>query len=115
MSSLRLLPWSGEGGKPAYLSTDGEGSSYLSRLADNLEAVQLGMAGNLLDYVDKALADGELSETELRSMLARMGEALRDALRVAESRGHRLPASDDGDGGVASSAADAVIEREIAR
>ncbi|WP_405675751.1 hypothetical protein OG292_10355 [Streptomyces sp. NBC_01511] len=30
---MRLLPWTGEGGKPAYLSTDDKGS-YLSRLAD---------------------------------------------------------------------------------
>lgn len=33
---MRLLPWTGEGGKPAYLSTD-DGDSFMSQLADRLE------------------------------------------------------------------------------
>ncbi|GAA2670561.1 hypothetical protein GCM10010310_09250 [Streptomyces violaceolatus] len=40
-NELRLLPWSGPDGKPCYLSTDDSGG-YISRLADNIEAVQLG-------------------------------------------------------------------------
>lgn len=45
-ASLRLLAWTGEGGKPCYLSTDG-GDSFMSRLADNLESDHLGMAEDL--------------------------------------------------------------------
>lgn len=95
--TMRLLPWSGEGGKPAYLSAEDE-NSYLSRLADDLEAVQLGMAGRLLDYVQMALADGKLSETELRSMVGFLCEALRDARGVAGSRGARLLVRGEGAG-----------------
>ncbi|MEV5909868.1 hypothetical protein ACWEGX_07250 [Streptomyces chartreusis] len=45
---LRLLPWSGPEGKSCYLSTD-DGEGYMSRLADNIEAVQLGTAAELLE------------------------------------------------------------------
>lgn len=44
---VRLLPWAGPEGKPCYLTGDGSGG-YLSRLADNMEAVQLGLAADLL-------------------------------------------------------------------
>jgi hypothetical protein len=40
-NELRLLPWSGPEGKPCYLSTDDQ-NGYMSRLADNIESVQLG-------------------------------------------------------------------------
>jgi hypothetical protein len=43
---LRLLPWSGPGGKPCYLSTD-DRDGYVSRLADRIEALQLGAADQL--------------------------------------------------------------------
>jgi hypothetical protein len=82
----------------------------MSRLADNLETVQLGMAEDLLDHVRKALEEGRFSEVELRSMVTSLSGALRDAIRVAESRGDRLPMLDDDD---ASRAADAVIDREV--
>ncbi|MBM9436066.1 hypothetical protein JT723_09470 [Streptomyces bryophytorum] len=108
---MRLLPWSGEDGRPCYLSTDDEKSSYLSRLADNLEAVQLGMAEKLLGYVAEATKGESPSETELRSMVAPLSQALRDVLRVAHSRGKRLPVLDD----KASAEASAVIDREIIR
>lgn len=111
--TLRLLPWSGEGGKPCYLSTGSEDSTTLARLADNLESVQLGMAETLLSYVDKTLSDGGLSETELHSMVAALCQALRDVVRVAECRGGRLPVPLGDD--AASLAAAAVIEREIVR
>jgi hypothetical protein len=112
---MRLLPWSGENGKPCYLDTAAS-DSYLSRLADNLEAVQLGMGDDLLGYAGELLAQEEPSGVELRNTVARLCEALRDAIRVAESRGDRLPvpdASDDRDIGVC--VADAVFDREIAR
>lgn len=93
---MRLLPWTGNDGKESYLSTPEEGS-FLSRLADNLEAVQLGMGADLLDYVQKSLADGTPSETELRNLVGHLSTSLRDAIRVAESRGDRLPDSYDPD------------------
>ncbi|WP_101927780.1 hypothetical protein [Streptomyces sp. Ag82_G6-1] len=43
---LRLLPWAGPDGKPCYLSTDDQGG-YVSRLADHIEAFQLGLASQL--------------------------------------------------------------------
>ena len=110
----RLLPWSGEGGKECYLSTDDDGS-FLSRLADNLEAVQLGMADDMLTYVQGTLAVDGLSETELRVMITRLCEALRDTLRVAESRGDRLTSPDDDEDSEVSWAARAVLDRVIIR
>lgn len=108
--NLRLLPWTGEGGKPSYLSTDAEGS-FLSRLADNMESVQLGMGRDLLDHVETVLREDQPGEAELIGIVGHLCHALRDAHRVAESRGRRLPtpAPDTW-----SAAADAVVEREIA-
>lgn len=51
-NELRLLPWTGPEGKPCYLSTDDRGG-YMSRLADNVEAVQLGSAAQLLEQAPK--------------------------------------------------------------
>ncbi|MFJ8081310.1 hypothetical protein ACIQ6Y_11820 [Streptomyces sp. NPDC096205] len=90
MSEARLLPWEGTEGKPCYLVTDGTG--YLSRVADTIECVQLGMAGDLLEHAADLLADDTATNAQLRFMLARMREALTDVRRIAESRGARLPA-----------------------
>ncbi|GAA2959151.1 hypothetical protein [Streptomyces enissocaesilis] len=87
---LRLLPWTGPEGKPCYLSTD-DSHGHLSRLADTTEAVQLGMAAELLEHAAEVLAGGETEPNELHQLVATMSGALRDALRVAISRGHRLP------------------------
>ncbi|WKX09332.1 hypothetical protein [Streptomyces sp. NL15-2K] len=88
VGGARLLPWAGSGGKLCYLVTDGTG--YLSRVADNIESVQLGMAGELLDHAADILADDKATSAQLRFLAARMAEALRDAHRIAESRGARL-------------------------
>ncbi|WP_306427433.1 MULTISPECIES: hypothetical protein [unclassified Streptomyces] len=85
------------------MSTEDSGS-YLSRLADNTEAVQLEMSGELLDHALEVLGDGEAEPNEVRLLAMDMTEALRDVRRVAISRGHRLPlagppASDGGDEG----------------
>ncbi|MEC4015628.1 hypothetical protein [Streptomyces sp. H27-D2] len=87
---LRLLPWTGPDGKPCYLSTD-DSNGHLSRLADNTEAIQLGMAAELLGHADQVLASKEAELNELRLLTVAMSGALRDALRVATSRGYRLP------------------------
>jgi hypothetical protein len=87
----RLLPWTTPDGRPCYLSTDGKG--YLSTLADGIEAVQLCVADELLEHTREVLAPGAraLSATEYRWLASRLVEALTDALRVAESRGQRIP------------------------
>ncbi len=96
----RLLPWAGPEGKPCYLVGDGTG--YVSRMADTTESVQLGMAGELLDHAADMLGDDEVTWVQLRFLVARMAEALRDVHRIAYSRGALLPAcaheAFDGDG-----------------
>ncbi|MEU8784279.1 hypothetical protein [Streptomyces sp. NPDC048637] len=75
------------------MSTE-DSSSYLSRLADNTEAVQLEMAGELMEHALEVLGDGEAEPNEVRLLAMDMTEALRDVRRVAISRGHRLPLAD---------------------
>ncbi|WDO07537.1 hypothetical protein ME763_18830 [Streptomyces murinus] len=88
--TARLLPWSTLDGNPCFLRGDGTG--YLSRVADSIESVQLGMAGELLGHAADMLADDKATPDQLRFALARMSESLRDVHRIAESRGARLPA-----------------------
>lgn len=89
----RLLPWPSEGGKPCFLAPGSEGG-FLWRLADEMEAVQLTMGAEVLNHARKILSDPKASATELRYVGARLSECLGDALRVAESRGARLPMTD---------------------
>ncbi|MGW4288234.1 hypothetical protein ACWEIK_15005 [Streptomyces sp. NPDC004673] len=93
---VRLLPWEAEDNKPCYLSTDGEGP--LSRLADDMEAIQLDMGAEVLAKASKVLGDPLSPNPAVRYMGVRLAECLRDALRVAESRGMRLPGPDDEEG-----------------
>nr|WSX50735.1 hypothetical protein OG409_18365 [Streptomyces sp. NBC_00974] len=86
---LRLLPWSGPDGKPCFLSAD-DSTGYLSRLADNTEAMQLGLGSELLDQAVDLLADQQADPSELRLLATDLAVALRNAVRVATSRGHRL-------------------------
>lgn len=90
----RLLPWTGPEGKPCHLLTDDSGG-YISRLADNIESVQLGMGSELLGHAQELIENPKAGSVELRYLSARLTESLRDALRVAESRGVRLPVPDD--------------------
>jgi hypothetical protein len=92
-NELRLLPWSGPEGKPCYLSTD-DRSGYMSRLADNIEAVQLGTAAELLEQASETLDDQDGDREEMRRLAKELTGALRDVLRVATSRGHLLKASE---------------------
>ncbi|MFF9685796.1 hypothetical protein [Streptomyces sp. NPDC014623] len=85
---VRLLPWAGLDDKPCYVL--GDGSGYVSRVADDVESIQLGMAVELLDHAADMLDDRQVSAAQLRYVVARMAEALRDVLRIAESRGARL-------------------------
>ncbi|RDG36490.1 hypothetical protein [Streptomyces corynorhini] len=96
VNSLRLLPWSSPEGNPCFLSTDGRGS-MMSRLADDVEEAQTGVAAEVLDDAAAILAERKADVSDLRRALARVMEALGDMLRVAESRGARLSVSDDDD------------------
>ncbi|TXC96731.1 hypothetical protein [Streptomyces sp. ISID311] len=91
---LRLLPWSGADGQPCYVSAD-SGGGPVSRLADRLEELQLDTAAELLDHIEELLRAHRVSADELRFCVNRLVEALRDALRVAESRGRRIPVPGD--------------------
>ncbi|MER8068969.1 hypothetical protein ABTZ59_11830 [Streptomyces sp. NPDC094034] len=75
-----------------------DGGSYLSQLADEMEAVQLTAGETVLSHAAEMLADQKVEVWELRFLGHRLCEALRDALRVAESRGARLPEVDHEDG-----------------
>ncbi|WP_030543881.1 hypothetical protein [Streptomyces albus] len=92
----RLLPWSNEG-KPCYLL--GGGSGYVSRLADEMERVQLGMAGDLLGHAADLLGDRRATPPQLRFLAARLAESLRDVHRIAESRGTRLAVREESGSG----------------
>lgn len=88
--SVRLLPWTSTGGNPCYLVTD-DGDGYLSRVADSVEAVQLDMAARLLSHAGELVREPKASARELRYVAARLVESLHETLRVARSRGGRLP------------------------
>ncbi|MEU1317876.1 hypothetical protein [Streptomyces tibetensis] len=92
----RLLPWLSAEGNPCYLVTDDNGG-YLSRLADELEAVQLATGTDVLGLAREVLDDPAAPYREVRFAGIRLAECLSDALRVAESRGMRLPAPDIAD------------------
>ncbi|MGW5258754.1 hypothetical protein ACWERW_38725 [Streptomyces sp. NPDC004012] len=92
-NELRLLPWSGPEGKPCYLNTDDK-AGYMSRLADNIEAAQLGTAAELLEQAVETLGNQDARLEDLRRLAKELSGALRDVLRVATSRGHLLSVSD---------------------
>ncbi|MEU8623696.1 hypothetical protein [Streptomyces sp. NPDC048669] len=94
-NELRLLPWSGPGDKPCYLSTD-DPDGYMSRLADGIEAVQLGTESVLLEEASEALDNQDTSLDDMRCLVKELTGALRDVYRVATSRGHLRPTSDPG-------------------
>lgn len=91
-AALRLLPWTTPEGAPCYLSTD-DPDSRLSRLADELEADLLDSAEFVLTEARPLLAGEATGRRELRFVGVRLTEALADALRIAASRGARLPDS----------------------
>jgi hypothetical protein len=90
---LRLLPWTSPEGKPCFLSTDG-GGSRLSLLADEMEEAQFANGVEVLGGARAVLADQHAGALELRFTASRLAECLLDLLRIAESRGRRLPEPD---------------------
>ncbi|MGC0331909.1 hypothetical protein RKD23_004899 [Streptomyces sp. SAI-170] len=92
-NDLRLLPRSGPEGKPCYLSTDDRGG-FMSRLADNIEAVQLGTAAELLEHASETLDDQDTGLEDLRRLAKELTGSLGAVLRVATSRGLLLAMSE---------------------
>lgn len=94
--TLRLLPWPSEGGRPVYLSAQHEGS-FVSRVADDLESAQLDMAGELLRSTETDTWKRQLagSGAEVSGLVESLSAALRDVIRIAESRTMRPPVADD--------------------
>jgi hypothetical protein len=62
---LRLLPWTTPDGSPCYLGP-GSDHSKLSRLADDLEAAQLGSGEQVLVGARAVLADPGADERAVR-------------------------------------------------
>ncbi|WP_217164737.1 ATP-binding protein [Streptomyces sp. AC512_CC834] len=62
----------------------------MSRLADRMEAVQLGLGERLLGRARDALEEQRPKAGELRLLTGQLADALADALLIAESRGARL-------------------------
>jgi hypothetical protein len=87
---LRLLPWTNEQGGPCYLSAAGP-DSRLSRIADEVEVDLLDSASCVLAAAKPMLDEPGVGERELRFVGVRLAEALGDTLRIAVSRGARLP------------------------
>ena len=89
-SELRLLPWATPSGNPCYLSSTGSGTVAL--YADELEDVQLDEGNRVLMRVVEILSVDTPDETlRLLGAIREMAAALSNVLRVADSRGARLP------------------------
>ncbi|MEU9122466.1 hypothetical protein AB0C96_21835 [Streptomyces sp. NPDC048506] len=91
--SMRLLPWLSPDGKPCFLAGDGKG--FVSRLADDVEAVQLDAAAELIEEARRFLDARTWTPGELHLLAVELTAVLANVHRVAESRGARLPAPDD--------------------
>ncbi|MFI2185617.1 hypothetical protein [Streptomyces sioyaensis] len=89
-SGLRLLPWLSLAGNPCFLRSDDAGS-YLARKADLMEAEQMREGAAVIVDAEEVLDDPAAGSLMLRVTLLRATTALDDVLRVADSRGGRLP------------------------
>ncbi|MGW2021957.1 hypothetical protein [Streptomyces decoyicus] len=88
----RLLPWAGPEGKPCFLVSDGTG--YVSRVADSIEAAQLGAAADLTEEALRVLAECTWTPGEIHLLAVELTASLIDVRRIAESRGARLSAAE---------------------
>ncbi|MEX2969247.1 hypothetical protein [Streptomyces sp. C184] len=90
--AARLLPWPSADGNPCFLVGDGTG--YVSRIADEMEAAQLDSAGELIEEACRILAARTWTPGEIHLLAVELLSSLVDVRRVAE-RGARLPVPDD--------------------
>lgn len=95
-SGRRLLPWTTVSGNPCFLSSDDSGG-YLARKADAMEAEQMREGAAVFADAEELLDDHTAGPLTLRVALKQTTRALGDVLRIADSRGGRLPAPDDAD------------------
>ncbi|MEB8342691.1 ATP-binding protein [Streptomyces endophyticus] len=88
-SCIRLLPWRGERGQDCYLVTDDppDAVGVVTRHADNIEFLQLGLARRLLARAEPPLPK---ATAEHPVLMRELTAALRDTLLVARCRGERL-------------------------
>ncbi|MFC9846642.1 hypothetical protein ACFWFF_39540 [Streptomyces sp. NPDC060223] len=94
-SQMRLLPFVGPEGKTAHLITDGT-ATMMSLLADNIENDQIEAAAALVGLTRSVLEGEEKPNTaEMRLFLERVLDCTENLLRIAESRGQRLPEYED--------------------
>ncbi|MGP3989143.1 sulfatase [Streptomyces sp. 3N207] len=89
---LRLLPWTTGSGKPCYLS--GTPDSLLSCYADELEEAQLEEGHRALKRILPLLARQTGADDETARATRKAALALSNVIRVADSRGARLPEAD---------------------
>ncbi|MFD9206741.1 hypothetical protein ACFVZM_10720 [Streptomyces sioyaensis] len=93
-SGLRLLPWLSLGGNPCFLRSEDAGG-YLARKADLMEAEQMREGAAVIVDAEEVLDDPTAGSLILRVTLLRATMALDNVLRVADSRGGRLPVPED--------------------
>ncbi|MFK0290120.1 hypothetical protein ACIQU6_06500 [Streptomyces sp. NPDC090442] len=86
MDGARLLPWTSPDGKPCYL-LDGNGTGYVSRLADRIEAEQMTSAAELMEESRRILTDRAWTPGEIHLLAVELNDQLAKVHRVSESRG----------------------------
>ncbi|MHB6907754.1 hypothetical protein [Streptomyces sp. DB-54] len=91
MEGGRLLPWSSLEGKPCYLLAS-DGTGYVSRMADRVEAEQLDVAAELIEEARIVLREQSWTPGEIHLLASDLTASLTNVRRVAVSRGARLPA-----------------------
>ncbi|MER7990058.1 hypothetical protein ABTY53_31395 [Streptomyces noursei] len=87
----RLLPWSSMEGNPCYLLAS-DGTGYVSRMADRVEAEQLDAAAELIEEARGVLRERSWTPGEIHLLASDLTASLAHVRRVAVSRGARLPA-----------------------
>ncbi|MFB7633703.1 hypothetical protein ACFC0M_22560 [Streptomyces sp. NPDC056149] len=89
VTTARLLPWTSLDGKPCYL-LGGDGTGYVSRLADAIEAEQMDSAAALIEEARGILAGRAWTPGEIHLLAVELNANLANVRRVSESRGARL-------------------------
>ncbi|MFE6690397.1 hypothetical protein ACFVFQ_28505 [Streptomyces sp. NPDC057743] len=93
-ATARLLPWTSPDGKPCYL-LGSDGTGYVSRLADEIEAEQMDSAAELIEEARGILAGRAWTPGEIHLLAVELNANLANVRRVSESRGARLLALED--------------------
>ncbi|MER6052731.1 hypothetical protein ABT168_35735 [Streptomyces sp. NPDC001793] len=95
MDTARLLPWTNPDGRPCYL-LGGNGTGYVSRLADKVEAEQMTSAAELIEEACGVLAARTWTPGEIHLLAIELNDHLTRVHRASESRGARLRLLEDG-------------------